>query len=64
MLAWLSENWINILVLLVVAIFIILAIVKIVKDRKAGIMACGQKCDHCHGGCASCSGCNYQNTKK
>jgi hypothetical protein len=61
MLTWLSENWINILVLFIVAVLLILAIVKIVKDRKAGIMACGQKCEHCHGNCSGCSSSCYGN---
>jgi competence protein ComGC len=59
MLAWLNENWINILVLAIVAVLLILAIVKIIKDRKSGIMACGQKCEHCHCNCSQCDSCCY-----
>ena len=54
---WFSTHIADIIVIGIVLVLMALAIVKIVKDRKAGIMACGQKCEHCHGCCADCNAC-------
>ena len=47
MLHFLQANWITIVVLIVLALIVFLAIRKIVKDKKNGIGACGQKCANC-----------------
>ena len=47
MLHFLQANWITIVVLIVLALIVFLAIRKIVKDKKEGIGACGQKCANC-----------------
>lgn len=62
---WFSTHIADIIVIGIVLVLMALAVVKIVKDRKAGIMACDQKCEHCHGNCANCSGCAamHPNTK-
>lgn len=57
MISWLAQILTNIIVLAIVFALMILAVIRIVKDRKAGIMACGQKCEHCHGSCANCNAC-------
>ena len=57
MITWFAHNITNIIVLAIVFALMVLAVVRIVKDRKAGIMACGQKCEHCHGSCANCNAC-------
>jgi len=47
MLSFLAANWITIVVLAILALIVFLAIRKIVKDKKEGIGACGQKCANC-----------------
>lgn len=47
MLQFIQTNWVTIVTLLVLAFVVSLAICKIVKDKKEGIGACGQKCSHC-----------------
>ena len=53
MTAFFAANWGTMLVLLAVALIVFLAIHRMVKDKKNGIGACGQKCAHCamHGKC-------------
>ena len=47
MLHFIQNNFVTIIVLLVVAACIFLAIRKIIKDKKAGIGVCGQRCADC-----------------
>ena len=47
MLNFIAANWVTIVTVLVLAFFVFLAIRKIVKDKKAGIGPCGQKCANC-----------------
>ena len=56
MLAWLSANVINIVLLLVVAAVVVLMIRSLVRDKKAGKSACGGNCASC-GACGGCAGC-------
>ena len=51
MLLWLSENLATIIVAGIVAVLLILAFVKIIRDRRAGIGVCGGDCSKCHGSC-------------
>ena len=50
MLAWLSANLVNIVILAVLGLAVALAIRSMVRDRRAGQSACG-------GNCASCGAC-------
>ena len=52
MFAWLSVNYINILLILAVAAVVFLCVRSMVRDRKAGRPSCGS-CSSC-GGCAGC----------
>ncbi len=56
MLAWLTENLVNIVLIAVVAGIVALLIRGMIRDKKAGKHACGGNCACC-GGCAACSGC-------
>lgn len=47
MLEWLYANWANILVLVLVSALIALAVVSMVRDRKAGKSSCGCNCAKC-----------------
>ena len=47
MLEFLQANWGTIVAALAVILLVFLAIRRIVKDKKAGIGPCGQKCSHC-----------------
>lgn len=47
MLQFIQANIATILTLLVLIFVVFLAIRKIVKDKKSGIGACGQKCSNC-----------------
>lgn len=47
MLAFLNENRGTIVAALAVVIVIFFAVRKMVKDKKAGIGTCGQKCANC-----------------
>lgn len=53
MAAFFTANGGTIAVVLVVALVVFLAVHRMVKDKKNGIGACGQKCAHCamHGKC-------------
>ncbi len=51
MLAWLSANLVNLVILAVLALAVTLAIRSIVQDRRAGKSACGGNCAGC-GACA------------
>ena len=47
MLHFLAMNWVTILVLLILALVVFLIIRKLIKDKKAGVGACGCKCASC-----------------
>ncbi len=47
MLQFLQQNGATILTLLAVLLLVFLAIRRIVKDKKAGIGPCGEKCSEC-----------------
>ena len=47
MLNFISENLATLLILAVVAVLIIVAVRKIIKDKKAGKGACSMQCDGC-----------------
>ncbi len=47
MLQFLQANWGTIVALLAVALMVFLAVSRMVKDKKAGIGPCGQKCSNC-----------------
>ena len=51
MLAWLSANLVNLVILAVLALAVALAIRSLVRDRRAGKSACGGNCAGC-GACA------------
>ena len=57
MFAWLAANWINIVLILVVALVVTLLIGSLVRDKKAGKSPCGGSCAKC-GACAGCAGCS------
>ena len=52
MIAFLQQNWVTIVTVLVLTVIVTLAIIKIVKDKKSGIGPCGKKCSQCTGSCA------------
>lgn len=64
MFAWLSANWINILLILAVTLVVALLIRSMILDRKAGKSPCGGNCSSCGacggGSCGSCAGCGVQ----
>ena len=47
MLEFLQANWGTIVAVLAVALLVFLAVFRMVKDKKAGIGPCGQKCANC-----------------
>ena len=47
MLEWIYANWANILILLLVAGVVALAVISMVRDKKAGKSSCGCNCAHC-----------------
>ncbi len=47
MLAWLSANLANILLVLALVVIVTLIIVKLVKDKKKGRSSCGCGCEGC-----------------
>ena len=59
MLAWLSANFINIVLIAVVALIVGLLIRGMIRDKKAGKSSCGGNCASCGacGGCSSCGRC-------
>ena len=59
MLAWLSANFINLVLIAVVALIVGLLIRGMIRDKKAGKSSCGGNCASCGacGGCSSCGRC-------
>ena len=49
MIDWLAANWVNILViaLVAVAVAVFFAARSLIKDKKAGKSSCGCNCSHC-----------------
>jgi hypothetical protein len=47
MLGFIKANAATVIIVLVLLLLVFLAIRKIVRDRKAGIGPCGQKCSEC-----------------
>ncbi len=47
MIEWLAANWVNIIILAVVGGLIALAVIVLVKDKKAGKSSCGCNCANC-----------------
>ncbi len=56
MLAWLSVNLINIVLIAVIVLLVGLLIRGLVLDKKAGKSSCGGNCASC-GACGGCSAC-------
>ena len=56
MLAWLSANLINIVLIAVIVLVVGLLIRGMIRDRKAGKSSCGGSCASC-GACGGCSAC-------
>ena len=56
MLAWLSANWINIVLIALITLIVGLLVRSMIRDKKAGKSACGGSCASC-GVCSGCSGC-------
>ena len=56
MLAWLSANLINIVLIAVLVLIVGMLIRGMVRDRKAGKRSCGGNCAAC-GVCSGCSAC-------
>ena len=56
MLAWLSANLINIVLIALIALVVGLLIRGMIRDKKAGKCSCGGNCSAC-GACAGCSAC-------
>lgn len=54
MLAWLSANLINIVLVLAVALLVFVLARGLIRDKRAGKSPCGGNCSGC-GGCASCA---------
>ena len=56
MLAWLSDNLVNITLIAAVALIVFLLVRVMVRDRKAGKAPCGGNCASC-GACRDCASC-------
>ena len=64
MLAWLSANLINIVLIALIALIVGLLIRGMIRDKKAGKCSCGGNCAAC-GACAggsACGKCGAMNT--
>ena len=59
MIDWLAANWVNILVIALVAVAVFFAARSLIKDKKAGKSSCGCSCSHC----ALAGKCHSQNKK-
>ncbi len=47
MLRFISENWATVIAAAVIAVLVILALRKIIKNKKDGVGSCGYKCSEC-----------------
>ena len=61
MLAWLSANLINIVLIAVIVLITGLLIRSMIRDKKAGKSSCGGNCASC-GVCSGCSACSKCST--
>ena len=59
MLAWLSANLINIVLVAVIVLIVGLLVRGMVRDRKAGKPSCGGNCADCSA-CSACSRCQKE----
>ena len=59
MLAWLSANLINIVLVALIVLIVAFLIRGMIRDRRAGKSSCGGSC--ACGGCSSCSQCGAVN---
>ena len=59
MIGWIAANWVNILVIALVAVAVFFAARSLIKDKKAGKSSCGCNCSHC----ALAGKCHGQNKK-
>ena len=59
MVTWILANWINIVLILVIAAVVFLLIRSMIRDKKAGKSSCGGNCADC-GACGGCSSCGKQ----
>jgi len=57
MLAWLSANLINIVLIALIALIVGLLIRGMIRDKRAGKSSCGGNCASC-GACSKCSACS------
>ena len=57
MLAWLSANLINLVLIALIAVITGLLIRSLIRDKKAGKSSCGGNCASC-GACAGCGSCS------
>ena len=62
MLEFLQNNWGSLVVGAVVLAVVVLIIVKLVKDRKAGKFTCGGNCGSCGACKGHCSACSQAHT--
>ena len=56
MIAWLSANLANIVIIAILIVVVTLVIRGMIRDKKAGKSSCGCNCASC-GACGSCGGC-------
>ncbi|MBR6413823.1 MAG: FeoB-associated Cys-rich membrane protein [Oscillospiraceae bacterium] len=54
MMAWLQSNLGSIIAALILFAVVVLAIRRLILDKKAGKHICGGSCGSCGGGCGSC----------
>lgn len=47
MIDWLASNWVNILIIALIALAVFFAARSLIKDKKAGKSSCGCNCSHC-----------------
>ena len=57
MLSWLSDNLVNIALIVAIVVIVALLIRVMVRDRRAGKAPCGGNCASC-GACHGCQGCS------
>lgn len=52
MLAFLQDNWLNIVVIAIISLIVFFNIRSIVKNKKAGKTVCGGDCSNCGHNCS------------
>lgn len=65
MLEFLQNNWGSLLVGAIILAVVVLIVIKLVCDRKAGKFTCGGNCGSCgacKGHCSGCSACSQAHT--